>query len=212
MDQHCSFNISSPNGSSLLTTAAAALGNLGLGNWTSLVTSDGGVNFDGNQAGNHSALPAGVGSQGEFSLLDALEGSADGGGMTVQRIAHLHRTPRAYPRFVPRSRCGHGTHFSDQLTLPFDESFDIDIIPDFFIHVTAVANVDATIAVATTHRDCADAIAPLYSGHSLDLSKVLDGLYYRFVQRMPTSMARSRGWSDGLRHRGTQLISGSREA
>ncbi len=169
-----SFNISSPGGSSLLTTAAAALGNLGLGNWTSLVTADGGVNFDGIKQEIIAALPAGVGSQVN-SLFDSLSGSADGGGM--QFTYPIITDPASVALGLFLGQDADMVTFSDQLTLPFDESFDIDIIPGFFIHVTAVANVDAFIGVGYDTRGLRDAIAPLYGGGSFDTSKLLDGLY-----------------------------------
>ena len=170
-----SFTVSGPQGQTLLNAANAALGDLGLANWSSLVSvNGGGIDFTGFKNQVINLLPGGVGDEVN-SLFDSLAAGDDGNGLSF-----------TYPIVTEPSDVILGMLMGQDKNMvtaaltykdDFDASFKIPIIPLFFIQVTAEANIDAYAQVGYDTRGLREAIAPLYNGGNFDSSKILDGLW-----------------------------------
>jgi hypothetical protein len=176
-----SFKISGPDGASLLDpvrTAKAALGNLGLKDWSNLVTDNGGINFDGRGGIKDQIshlVPGEVGDEIN-SLWEQLTVSGDDSGLSF-----------TYPIVTNPGDVVMGLLLGKDKDLvsakinykeDFDESFPIPIIPPlFFIQVTANANIDASAEIGYDTRGLAEAIEPLYHNGSFAAGKLLDGLW-----------------------------------
>ena len=76
-----SFNISGKSGTPLLNAAAAALGDLGLSDWSSLINTNGGIDFNGFKTKVTNLLPGAVGDEIN-DLWDQLSGDSDGNGLS----------------------------------------------------------------------------------------------------------------------------------
>ncbi len=173
-----SFNITGPQGSSLLSTATAALGNLGLGDWSSLVSPDGGINIDGFKSQVIGLLGSDIGGQIN-DLWDELTAPPQANGLTF--TYPIVTDPGSVVLGMLLGKDKDLVTVKGQLILPIDESFDIKIIPGFFIHVVVAANVDAYTQIGYDMRGLREAVAPFYdssnNGGNFNANKLLDGVW-----------------------------------
>ena len=162
-----SFGISGPSGSSLLSTASAALGDLGIGNWSSLVSADGGINFEGFKQQIRNLLGSDLGDDVN-GLWDALDGEFQGNGLTFD--FPIAENPGGVALGMLLGQDADLVTVTGKLDQHLDRSFDIKIVPGFFIEVIAMADFDA-LRIGYDTRGLREAIAPLYAGTALMSAK-----------------------------------------
>ncbi len=174
-----SFTITAPGHSSLLDEAKAALGDLGLGNWTNLVSADHGIDFEGLKTQILHLIPGSVGDDIN-SLWDQLNPPADKSGLTF-----------TYPIVTNPGDVVLGMLLGQdkdlvtaklRLNEHFDEAFPIVVIPLLVVEVTARGGVDGFAQIGYDTHGIKEAIAPFYNSTTahpgnFDAGKILDGLW-----------------------------------
>ncbi len=170
-----SFNISGPSGSSLLDAPLAALGNLGLSKWSSLIFSGGKLNLQGFKDAIVDALPDGVGAEVN-SLFDALTGEVAGNGLTFDFPVARDPSGVAMAFLL-------GQQESDLVTatanfnVAIDKLIDLSPIPGLIVGLRASGSFTAYAKMGYDIKGLQQAIAPLYAGRNFDASKIMNGLW-----------------------------------
>ncbi len=170
-----SFTISGPGGSSLLNTASAALGSLGLSNWSSLVSSGGGVNYEGVKSQIVGLLGSDVGDQVNHIFESLNSSSEDMGGITFDFPIVKDPTGVAMGMLLGQDK--DLVTVSARLDLEFDKAIPIIVIPGFKIQIAGQGDVHAFAQLGYDTRGIREAITPLYTGGNFDVSKTLNGLW-----------------------------------
>jgi hypothetical protein len=181
-----SFDISAPGGGSLLNPSLASLVNtagtlqqlLGNNALSSLVTAGSSITFDNFKQQIRQLLGNDLGDAVN-SLWDNLGGEwnsgGDSSGLTFE--FPIVENPSGIALAMLLGQDADLVKVAGQLDLNLDKSFDIDIVPGFFIHVTAEGFFFAYAAIGYDTRGMREAIAPLYLGQSFDSAAFLHGFW-----------------------------------
>ena len=170
-----SFNISGPPGTSLLNAPAAALGNLGLSKWSSLVFSGGQLNLQGFKDAIVDALPDGVGDEVN-SLWDALTGEAAGNGLTLD--FPVTRDPSGVAMaFLLGQQDSDLVTMTANFKVAIDKLINLAPIPGLIVGLRASGAFTAYAKMGYDIKGLQEAIAPLYAGQNFDASKIMHGLW-----------------------------------
>ena len=170
-----SFTISGASGSSLLATASAKLGDLGLSNWSSLVTTDGGISFQGVKQQIVGLLGSDLGNQVNEIWEGLNSSSEDMGGITFD--FPVVKDPSGVALGMLLGQDKDLVSVTGRLDLEFDKAVPIVVIPGFKIQIAGHGDVHAFAQLGYDTRGIREAITPLYTGGNFDPSKILNGLW-----------------------------------
>lgn len=172
-----SFKVSGENGKSLLNTSAA-LSNLGLPDWSSLVTTSGGLNF----AQIKTQLRSELGDVGGeiADMLTKISSKAGAGGGDKAGFSFSFPIVENPARVAMGMFLGRDENIvSAQLDLNLELKRDIiiQIVPGVAIKIAPRASVQAATEIGYDTRGLREAMQPLYVGGSFNPNKLLNGLW-----------------------------------
>jgi hypothetical protein len=207
------FKISGPSGASLLDpvhTLNAALGDLGLKDWSDLIGDNPGAAFSSITDQISHLVPGAVGDEIN-SLWEQFNPSPSDNGLSFTYPIVTNPGDVLLGMLLGKDK--------DLVTAKinykedFDESFPIPIIPLFFIQVTADAKIDAFAQVGYDLRGLRESMAPFYKptpeNHgSFDAGKLLDGLWIAPTTHFHLDSTFEIGAGFGVPHAVTFDISG----
>lgn len=169
------FSIGSPTGGSLLNAPLAALGNLGLSKWSSLIPIGGKLDLEGFKTAIVEALPGGVGEEIN-SLFTALTGEVAGNGLTLD--FPIARDPSGVAMaFLLGQQEADLVTATANFNVAIDKLIDLSPIPGLIVGLRASGAFTAYAKMGYDIKGLQQAIAPLYAGRDFAASKILNGLW-----------------------------------
>ncbi len=171
------FSVSGPGGNSLLNTSAA-LSNLGLPDWSSLVTSGGGINFEETKRLLREELGAVGGEIADVLTKIASKAGPGGGdkaGFSFSFPIIENPSKVALGMFLGRDE--NLVSVGLDINLELKKDIFIKIVPGVSILIRPNASVNAATEIGYDTRGLREAMQPLYAGSSFDPNKLLNGLW-----------------------------------
>lgn len=171
------FRISGPGGNSLLNTSAA-LSNLGLPNWSDLVTSGGGLNLEQIKSQLRSELGDVGGEIADVLTKIASKagpGAGDKAGFSFSFPIIENPANVALGMFLGRDE--NMVSVGLDINLELKRDIFIKIVPGVSIKIAPRASVNAATEIGYDTRGLREAMQPLYAGGSFNPNKLLNGLW-----------------------------------
>ena len=170
------FKVGGDGHSSLLTTPAA-LTNLGLNKWSTLVTTSGGLNFAQIQSNLRSELGDVGGEIADVltKISSKAGGGSEKGGFSFSFPVIENPSAIAMGMFLGRDEVLVSARLD--LDLKFKRDILIQIIPGVSIKIAPQGSVTAVTEIGYDTRGLRDAMQPLYTGSGFQPDKLLNGLW-----------------------------------
>ena len=158
------FTISGPQGNSLLATAAAALGDLGLDNWTDLAFSGQGLSLDAFKQQLRDALGETIGGAVD-QIYDSLTGENQGTGLIID--IPVAKDPTGVAMGFLLGQDHDLVTVTGKLNLTVDELINVSPIPGLIIGMRPRGRSPRSPKSVTTRKVCARQLHHCTRGRTL---------------------------------------------